>query len=291
MQLMIDINVETPAGLRLAAQFLIDHAALREALERGEVPAGTLTPPPPPPPPPSSVVPFAPPAPSAAAPSAIPPVPPAAPSPPASLAPIAPSAPVPAAPSATAVSADEHDSAGIPWDARIHQKGKSKKKDKTWKLQKGIAEATVAAVLQELTAQGRVRAAAGEVPAPPSFPGSVPVPPVSGSMPAPLPPGAMSAPGVATDGGIPAPSVNFPGSAVPVPPAPVLGVPAPGVVQVGFRELVQKISAARNANRITAEEVNQCVAAAGVPNLQALSALAHKVPEVDANVDMILATR
>lgn len=289
MQLMIDINVETPAGLRLAAQFLIDHALLREALERGDVLTG-LVPPPPPPPPSvpagtSNVAPFppAPPAPAATVPAA-----PSAPTTPSTTAAL-PSAPT-TSPALAGVP-DEHDSAGIPWDARIHQKGKSKKKDKTWKLQKGIAETTVAAVIQELAAQGRVRAAAGEVPAPPSFPGSVPVPPVGGSMPAPLPPGAVPAPGVATDGGIPAPSLTFPGSTVPVPPAPVLGVPASGVVQVGFRELVAKISAARNANRITAEEVNQCVAAAGVANLQALSALAHKVPEVDANVDMILATR
>src|ERR1700747_1687169 len=45
----------------------------------------------------------------------------------------APSLPATGAAAATGVvSAPEYDSAGMPWDARIHQKSKGKKKDNTW---------------------------------------------------------------------------------------------------------------------------------------------------------------
>lgn len=305
MQLMIDISIETPAALRLAAAFLVDHAALLEAAAQ-EVRDATPTgrPAAPPPPPPSSVpagtstnvtpfpAPPAPPAPSAPSASA-PPAPPAAPTPaPPSL---------PASSPTSAAGPDELDSAGVPWDARIHQKAKSKKKDNTWKLQKGIAETTVAAVMQELSAQGRIRAPGEGVPAAPSFPGSVPVPAVP-SVPAasglPAPGGAtVPVPPVATNGGIPAPSVTFPGTgpAVPLPPSSVLGVPntdnAGVVPQIGFRELVAKITAARGQNRVTAEEVSGLVAQAGAPNLQTLGAMAHLVPVVDQLLDVLLATR
>lgn len=45
----------------------------------------------------------------------------------------------------------ELDSAGSPWDARIHSSGKSKLQDGTWKLKKGVD----AALVQQVTAQNK----------------------------------------------------------------------------------------------------------------------------------------
>lgn len=47
----------------------------------------------------------------------------------------------------------EYDSAGLPWDARIHNKGRTKKKDGTWKLQKGLDPIIAQAIVAELAAK------------------------------------------------------------------------------------------------------------------------------------------
>lgn len=345
MQLMIDISQETPAALRLATKFLTDHAAMREAMEAGlplptmpavpgplNVPAGTppvVVPVPPPPAPEapqgSTVVPFpspVPPAPSATVPAISTTTPTSGTAPAASAV----AASTPPAPSPSSVvtppQADVYDSSGMPWDARIHQKGHGVKKDKTWKLQKGIDPAVVAAVTQELAAQGRVRqpAAPTAPSAPPAF-GQQQLPPAAGvpaatfppqtppapeaqaqgytagslPLPPPVPQTGTEAQGGQAQGGQVAPlpppvSVH---AAVPVPAAPVVGVPnAPnaGVVQVGFREVVAKISAARNAGKLSAEQVTAIVQQAGAPSLQMLANMAHLVPTVDALVDAALAT-
>lgn len=333
MQLMIDLATENTPGLRLAAQFLWDHASLRELMEAGvtpnldsfrtalnvgNVPTGTQfpfapaavtpagavaptvvaaagqnapsAPPAPPfdprdsafrghtdatPPAPSNVVPFVPPAP-AMNPTTV--------------------APTGASNAGTPVSL-ELDASGMPWDARIHQKAKGKKKgDGTWKLIKGIDPTIVAAVTQELHAR-MVNSPPAEVAAP-SFPGALPVPPAAAdvhrttadpagtahAVPVPPPPAVGGVP-------VPPPPVSVqPASAVPVPPAPVLGVPnAPVVQTMTLRDLVSKITALRTSGRLTAEQVDGAVRAAGAPNLQTLGAMAHLVPEVDMQIDLILA--
>jgi hypothetical protein len=65
----------------------------------------------------------------------------------------------------------------------------------------------------------------------------------------------------------------------------------PGVVQAvtDFRGLVAKITQLRNANRLTADQVNNAVAQTGAPNLQALAAMGHLVPAVDSLIDAIIA--
>lgn len=70
----------------------------------------------------------------------------------------------------------EYDTAGLPWDARIHNKGRTKKKDGTWKLQKGLDPIIAQTVVAELAARKLVP---GAVAAPPTFPmpaQSAPVP-------------------------------------------------------------------------------------------------------------------
>lgn len=332
MQLMIDTLQETPAALRLAAKFFSDHAALREAMEReANVPAGTppapqapdMSPPPPPPPPPNNVVPL------------VPPPPPPAPSNVVPLTtPLAPPAPLATATTTLpTLTPDEHDSAGMPWDARIHQKTKSKKKDGTWKLQKGINQALVITVTQELSAQGRM----GVIPLPPTAPsveqpnpmslfGRTPLP-VGASAPVPLPPpppGASfgqqgqsltyadvaqriqtqadpyltkiaqdieAAQAQGTQVPPPPPSVSLHGAAVPVPPAPNVGVSDAPVLPVvsAFRALVSKITEARLAGKISPDQVNGAVAQAGAPSLQMLSSMSHLVPVVDAHIDAAIA--
>lgn len=333
MQLAIDINNETPQALRLAAQFLIDHAALREAMEGAGQEMPTARPPAPPAPPASpvdhatAVVPPTPPPPPPVSHAHVPPAPAASPAaelmrviasntefpflpappaaPPAATGPASASSAAPDAanappapntpPAGTALSAEQLalvgqvDKSGVPYDARIHQRKGNKKKDGTWKLQKGIDPAIVAAVMQELS--GRIQRA-------PSTPA-----PVGASAPVSLQGGATeSAPQAPAPGAVPPPpppAVYDPNAAA-VPPAPPAAPPVqapistPGAQGQGvdpYRSLVTKIVKARELNRITADEVTQCVAAQGVPSLQALNAAPHLIAAVEAAIDAILATR
>lgn len=297
VQLMIDILAETPEALDLAAEFLKTHAALRRA---SEVPTGTPAAPfvpaapiaptataaasstpspilapavaPEAPPAPSNVLPFVQPAPMSA---------PSVATAGTSASPIAPPAPISngatASPGASvAPLADEYDSAGVPWDARIHQKGKSVKKDKTWKLQKGIADAVVSAVMQELAARIRKTPAAPPAPETPVAAGAVapvtlPPVPILGTPQAPLAPPA-------------------PGQ-VAAPPAPAAQAETVAPALDPYRALIRKVTDARTAKRCTAEEVTACAAAAGVPSLQALNAMPHLISTVEAHIDALLATR
>jgi len=282
VQLMIDILADTPAALRLAAQFLMDHAELKEYQTGvGQAPAKVTL---------CASVPAAHPMPD------VPPAPPAGdfhpadleraqqdmnnngplapPAPPAPMTTSIVSTPTPSAPVAS-VTADEYDDSGIPFDARIHQKSKNKKKDGTWKIQKGINEAVVTAVMQELAP--RIRKV------------TVPVVPV------------VPVPGVPTAPPVPNPADLFghaplpAGAAAPVSPS-VPSVPEANTAQAPaaldpFRALVRKITGARSANRISPDEVNQCVAQGGAPSLQVLGNMPHLVPNVEAAIDLILATR
>lgn len=365
MQLMIDILAETPAALRLAAKFLMDHAALRDAMDPDagivppNVPTGTKPSEAPPaplatpatssiatvanmpiPPPPVVTAPVVPNAglvapladntmasmpygvpsvppppfvPSAVATTAtFPPIP--APTSGVSDAALATAPAVPAAPSTAAVNpavpgADDYDSSGVPFDARIHQKTRGKKKDGTWKLQKGIDEAVVARVMQELATRIRHPGSTANIPAPPSSPevlsalpsnvlfGQTPLP--AGASPAPVSlPGSVPVPPVPTGIASPAPlppPVGTPANSipVPVPPPPAVGsipTPPPGPVDP-FRALVTKITALRKENKITPEEVTQCVTQSGAPSLQLLQSMAHLIGNVEAAIDAIVALR
>lgn len=289
---MVDVNVETPEALELLIGFLAGHVALKRAMLTGAGLPATPTPPAPPAPvaapaapvapaapaAPSNVLPFTPPAPTMSAPAAAIPGTPA-PASPSSAAPVSPGASVaPPAPSAPAV--DEFDDHGVPYDGRIHQKGKSKKKDGSWKLQKGIAETLVSQVMQELAPRIRRAPAAPTAPAAPPAPDAPP----AGFGTTPLPAGAAAPVSLP-----PLPAVPGQAQAPVAPPAPPAETVAPEADP--FRALVKKVTEARGAKRITAEEVTQCAAAAGVPGLQALNAMPHLIATVEANIDALLATR
>lgn len=212
----------------------------------------------------------------------------------------------------------------MPWDARIHQSGKGKKKDGTWKLKKGIDPTIVAQITQELHAAGRVRSPgaaptapsvppAPEVPAAPSFQ----APQIQAAAQAPytatpqaqdpyaqaaaqngqaaIPPPPPVAPQGSEGAQIPPPPVSLSAAPVPVPPTANVGMPDAGnsgmVQTVNFRSLVAKITKARTENKLTAEEVSSIVQSSGAPNLQMLANMAHLVPVVDSMIDATLATR
>lgn len=194
---------------------------------------------------------------------------------------------VPSAGAASTVASVELDSAGLPWDARIHQasKGRNEKGAGTWKVKKGLEKdnpGLLQQVMAELTANklGGVTGAAA--------PGPV-VSPVT--LPAPL---SMPQPAVGPAGGplvLPTMPLAPPGGALPpvsngLPPAnlptPNVGVPATPMML--FQGLMQKIGAALNATPplLTQEQVNAAHVNLGVPQLQLLITQPDKIPQVEA---------
>lgn len=101
------------------------------------------------------------PTPSGIVPPPVPPVPVPPPVPTALAA--TPPAPPAAAPSAAALGV-EVDSAGLPWDARIHAETKTKIKDGTWRQKRGTDPALLAAVEAELRGAVATGAAAAAAP-------------------------------------------------------------------------------------------------------------------------------
>lgn len=317
MQLMIDTQSESIAALALAIAFLSDIKTLREAEEAVSpggfeltavdspapiVPAGTS----------SNVLPFVPPVP--AAPAAIIGAPSAVSAASVIPVPLVPTVPaVPAAPTASVVastavtpvlpaaapSADVHDSAGVPWDGRIHQKAKSKKKDETWKLQKGIAPELVTSVIQELVAAGRIRTAS-PVSLPPTQTDS-PAWPLQGNVPTTYEAGGLPIPSVPSVLQVPqAPGIpevpQAPGiPQVPQAPVSLLASDAPAAPTVGgeLRALVNKITALKTSvpPRLTHDEINLLVVQSGAPSLQALQSMPHLIRVVDTMIDAALLMR
>lgn len=108
---------------------------------------------------------------------------PAVPPPPADAVPPAPPASMPpsAATAPTAAPAVERDSAGMPWDARIHASSKSKIADGTWRSKRNVDDALRATVEAEL--KGAAAPAAPAAPATPAAP-AVPPPPAAATPPA-----------------------------------------------------------------------------------------------------------
>lgn len=165
---------------------------------------------------------------------------------------------------ATGVVSAEVDSAGMPYDARIHQKGKGKKKDGTWKLIKGIDQGVVQAVTAELAA----KRATTQVPLPPNG-NSVLMPPVP-------PPPPVS--------GVPAPPA---GSSAPVPPPPVAAAGPVGASP--YRAFLDKVTELTRQNKITPAKVSEICQRHGAPSLSALTTMQHLIGDIDASVDATVA--
>ena len=169
----------------------------------------------------------------------------------------------------TGAASAEVDKSGMPWDARIHQKSKNKKKDGNWKLIKGIDPTIVQAVTAELAVS---RGAVAPVSLPPLVQprtNSMSVPPVPPAIPA-----AAS--------GVPAPPAP---PAVPIPPVASAGA----VGGINFRELIDKITAATRAGTITPQKVNEICMATGAPSLMQLNSMPDLIPDVNSRIDAFLA--
>jgi hypothetical protein len=201
--------------------------------------------------------------------------------------------------SPTTVIAGEADSAGIPWDARIHSEAKTKNNDGSWRYKRKLDEATKTAVLAELKAGGVAQTSNG-VPGTPSIPPvpPPPPPPVTLQQPAatavPLPPPSnVGVPDTARPVVVP---IN-PTSAPPAPPATsatVATVPASSAVtvtaspsKIDFRTLIIKLNKALAAGTITQESlalaclelgIGETPAALGAPQF------AHLTDALDAKL-------
>lgn len=155
-----------------------------------------------------------------------------------SAAPIPPS-PIPLAPGTTAADIPR-DSAGVPYDARIHNKARTTKQNGEWKLAKGVDPATVAAVLAEI-APANAAPVSASAPVETVLPLSIPpVPPVP---PAPAPAATVALP--------------------PVPPV-TPSVPAgPATGAVSFREVMKKVTEGQSSGKLTKVQVDAALAAVG----------------------------
>lgn len=292
MQFLIDTDTETQAGLLLAAEVLMVYARGLQDAKPAHAPAPPIGKPAAPAPvvplppgnvPPAPIIhpPFHPdalpkeedvPAGTNLDPAAVfglnirgevRPLVPSAPVATAAAAPIS-VATVPAVSAAQTASPNEYDSAGLPWDGRVHSDTMKKNADGTWRFRRNLDESVKAAVMAELLA-------AKNAPAVPPSPVSIVAPPPPTTSVAPPPP-----------------------PAVPMPPATNVGVPNAvngGVVQTvtSFRDLMTKVNVALAGGKLTQPQLAEACKAAGVDSVTALAAQAMLVPSVDQYLNRWLA--
>jgi hypothetical protein len=185
---------------------------------------------------------------------------------PSTAAPAAAAAADPSAAAAPTTSHSELDSAGLPWDARIHQVKRSKKQDGTWKIKKNCSPVLVMSVVQELSACK-----------PPAASVSLPPPAAQSTGGVPMPPGIPAAPAAAVS--IPAPPASM-SAASSAAPGPVSGP--------SFRDIVSKFTTATKSGQLKHEDVQTICQQAGAPSLGSLLATPHLIPQVDALLDAAL---
>lgn len=190
-------------------------------------------------------------------------------------------APVPPAPPAPGV---ELDSAGLPWDGRIHAESKAKiKKDDTWKKRRGVDDATVAAVEAQLRAVLAAPSVAGNAPAAPALV-PPPPPPAAASPVAPAPtvpvaaqPAASVAPELGNVPPPPPPANGAPAASTATPIAPAVSpstgtpagnAPAPSIT---FPQLLPKVTLALAQKTLSDERVKQVLEHYKLPSIPSLA--------------------
>lgn len=142
----------------------------------------------------------------------------------------------------TIVNGVEVDSAGLPWDRRIHSSAKSKIKDGTWKKLRGVDDELVAQVEAELRQSMNPVAPVAE--------------PVQAAAPTPPAPEVAAAPV--------AESVQ---AAAPTPPAPA----ATNAAQVSFADAMKKYAAAKAKNVISDAQAAEFCQGKGLNGIASLS--------------------
>ena len=140
------------------------------------------------------------------------------------------------------------DSQGLPWDNRIHSRTRSKTSDGKWRYQRGVHDVIVTTVEAELRIAAQIPVTAEPTPI-------IPVPP-----PAPVPY---------------------------VQPAPVK--PLIDLMPVNdFPALMNKITAAVNAQKITSQTVIDIVRECGLPSLPVVATRPDLIPSIMARIDAVL---
>lgn len=192
--------------------------------------------------------------------------------------------------------AGERDSAGLPWDERIHSETRKTNADGTWRYRRNLDPNVKTAVTNELKATYGVR------PVTPATAQTLNFTPqeIAASV-VPPPPGATGTDHVPTPANVPPPPsamvLPFPAQptpAVPVPPSTHVGVPNAsngGVVQTvtSFRDLMTKVNVALAAGKLTQPQLVEACKAAGVEGVTALAAQPMLVPSVDTYLNRWLA--
>jgi hypothetical protein len=157
------------------------------------------------------------------------------------------------------------DSARMPFDARIHSKIGSKKKDGTWKLTKGIDKDYARKIVMEIAGQQP----AAPVPLPPTGENPVLLPPI------PPPPSAIAP--------VPAPPVSI---FVPVPPPPSDGTVAKSASE--YRALIDQIGEFSLMGKLNATQVVQACHKHGVANLQEVAKNPQLISAIRTEINMMI---
>lgn len=170
----------------------------------------------------------------------------------------------------TDTNAPEYDSAGIPWDERIHAGTKGRNQDGTWKRRRNTSDVTYNIVMAELAQKtaGQQPSAPPAIPAPPAAPvtaspagnvdtGAVPAPP------APVVQAPVMAAQPATAFTLPTPPAPAAPAVPPTPPAPVAVAPEPVAAApadpapgMDFKVFMPKLAQAMNEKRFDQNALN-----------------------------------
>jgi hypothetical protein len=183
--------------------------------------------------------------------------------------------------SATSTTSSEIDSAGMPWDSRIHMAKRQQMKNGTWKIQKGCDPALVQSVTAELALK---KAAVRGLPPPPPPPPTM----LESSQ-------SVLLKVLAQNGGDltqkPAPELPpaLPSVKSNPPSAPSLVETNGAASELKFRDLLDKVTGATRAQLVTATQIQQVAQQHGAPSFMALSQMRHLWADVNSAVDALLA--
>lgn len=170
------------------------------------------------------------------------------------------------APSApTAAPTGERDSAGIPWDERIHSSTKGKNKDGTWSRRRNTPDQVFDGVMAELKAAntsrtGEAAQGAGLVPPP------VPAPPTTSPVPSPPP--------------------VAPAASSPAPAGSLIDPKSP----TAFPDIMRLVTSSQTAGKVTTEQVGNLLlslgvdrpASGGLPSIAVLLSRSDLIPSFHA---------
>lgn len=192
----------------------------------------------------------------------------------------------------------ETDSTGLPWDERIHASTKTQTAKGVWKKRKGVDDATMQAVENELRARGAM-----PVPLPvgiPVAPAPAPAPMPMTTQPAPMPvlptlPQADPEPVVAAPAPMPMTVQAAPAPTPVLPPLPqadsepVVATPTPAPAptpdaapeSVDMMTLMSKIAAGQTAGTLDADYVNSLVKRVGEAFGQSINSVVDMMSKPD----------